>query len=294
MSNTTGLTPPFPATSSSPFVALLETYWASFFQDRDEAFVTLMLLFVSHEIIYFGRCIPYWIADMMPSMQKYKIQQKTIQNTSKNQWKVFRHVLMSHFFLELPMIVGFHPVAVYLGMAISAVPFPPLSKMILQIFLFFVFEDFFHYWAHRALHYGALYKHIHKQHHEWSAPFGLTAEYAHPVEVLILGMGTISGPLLWCYFTHDLHLATTMTWMTLRLFQAVEAHSGYDFPWSTHHWLPFWSGSEHHDYHHMAFTNNFSSSFRWWDHIFGTNKKYLAYKQRQKMELQEKKAKKAL
>ncbi|KAF9981294.1 C-4 sterol methyl oxidase [Modicella reniformis] len=266
----------------------LETYWASLFEDRNEAWVTLMLLFISHEVIYFGRCVPYLIADQIPSLQRYKIQQKTIQNTRQNQWKVFRYVLLSHFFLELPMIVGFHPIAVHFGMTISSIPFPTLSKMIPQIFFFFVFEDFFHYWAHRAMHYGPLYKHIHKIHHEFSAPFGLAAEYAHPIEVLVLGIGTIGGPLLWCYFTHDLHLITTMIWMTFRLFQAVEAHSGYDFPWSTHNWLPFWSGSEHHDYHHMAFTNNFATSFRWWDHIFGTNNKYLAHKERQKKERLEK------
>ncbi|KAF8968216.1 C-4 sterol methyl oxidase [Entomortierella lignicola] len=252
------------------------------------------MIFVSHEIIYFARCLPYLIADQIPALQKYKIQQKTIQNTSENQWKVFRYVLLSHFIFELPMIVGFHPIAVHFGMAIASVPFPPLTKMIGQIFLFFLFEDFFHYWAHRGLHYGPFYKHIHKLHHEWSAPFGLAAEYAHPVEVLILGTGTIGGPLLWCWYSGDLHLVTTITWMTLRLFQAVEAHSGYDFPWSTHNWLPGWSGSEHHDYHHMAFTNNFSTSFRWWDHIFGTNKKYLAYKKRQASERQALEAKKAL
>ena len=104
----------------------METHWASLFEGRDEALVTLALLFISHEIIYFGRCLPYLIADQMPSLQKYKIQQKTIQNTSQNQWKVFRYVLMSHFIFELPMIVGFHPIAVYFGMAISAVPFPSM------------------------------------------------------------------------------------------------------------------------------------------------------------------------
>lgn len=28
----------------------------------------------------------------------------------------------------------------------------------------------------------------------------------------------------------------------------------------------------------MAFTNNYSTSFRWWDHLFGTDDKYRAYK----------------
>lgn len=32
----------------------------------------------------------------------------------------------------------------------------------------------------------------------------------------------------------------------------------------------------------MAFTNNFSTSFRWWDRIFGTDDKYLQYRARVK------------
>jgi methylsterol monooxygenase len=55
-----------------------------------------------------------------------------------------------------------------------------------------------------------------------------------------------------------------------------------DFPWSLNHILPFWSGAEHHDFHHMAFTNNFSTSFRWWDRIFGTDVKYQEYRARVK------------
>lgn len=30
----------------------------------------------------------------------------------------------------------------------------------------------------------------------------------------------------------------------------------------------------------MAFTNNFSTSFRWWDRIFGTDDKYRQYRER--------------
>ncbi|KAL4252603.1 DHA14-like major facilitator [Pleurotus pulmonarius] len=135
--------------------------------------------------------------------------------------------------------------------------------------------------THQALHSGLLYKHIHKIHHKYSAPFGL-AEYAHPAEVAILGTGTIAGPLLYCYFTQNLHILTVYIWMTLRLFQAIDAHSGYDFPWSLQHILPFWSGADHHDFHHMAFINNFSTSFRWWDTIFGTDEKYRQYRARVK------------
>jgi methylsterol monooxygenase len=49
--------------------------------------------------------------------------------------------------------------------------------------------------------------------------------------------------------------------------------------------LPFWAGAEHHDYHHMAFVNCFSTSFRWWDHLMGTDLKYKAYRKKQADEL---------
>lgn len=78
------------------------------------------------------------------------------------------------------------------------------------------------------------------------------AEYAHPLEVLILGAGTIGGPLLYCLARPDLHIFTVYCWVTLRLFQAVDAHSGYDFPWSLNKIIPFWSGADHHDFHHMV------------------------------------------
>ena len=51
-----------------------------------------------------------------------------------------------------------------------------------------------------------------------------------------------------------------------------------DFPWSLQHILPFWSGAEHHDFYHMAFVNNFSTSFCWCDHLFGTDTKYQKYR----------------
>jgi methylsterol monooxygenase len=98
--------------------------------------------------------------------------------------------------------------------------------------IFFLFmEDFYQYFAHRLLHYGILYKKIHKLHHEFSAPFGIAAQYAHPAETLILGLGFFLGPFLWVYYFADLHVITMAVWLAIRLLQVVDSHSGYDFPW---------------------------------------------------------------
>lgn len=167
----------------------------------------------------------------------------------------------------------------YFGMA-TDVPFPAWTTMVYQIVVFFVLEDAWHYWFHRAFHWGPLYKYVHKIHHTYSAPFGLAAEYASPIEVMFLGFGTVGIPILWCAVTGNLHVLTMYTWIVLRLFQAIDAHSGYDFPWSLHNFLPFWAGAEHHDVHHEKFIGNFASSFRWWDYVFDTEASPEAVKRR--------------
>lgn len=37
----------------------------------------------------------------------------------------------------------------------------------------------------RLFHHPTLYKRFHKQHHEWTAPIGVVATYAHPLEHLV-------------------------------------------------------------------------------------------------------------
>lgn len=162
--------------------------------------------------------------------------------------------------------------ALFFGLS-TTVPFPSFFTMAYQIGIFFVLEDAWHYWNHRALHWGPLYRHVHKLHHQYSAPFGLAAEYASPIEVMLLGIGSIGVPIVWCALTKDLHILTMYVWISLRLIQAIDAHSGYEFPWSLHHFLPFWAGADHHDMHHEQFVGNYASSFRWWDHVLGTESK---------------------
>ncbi|KAK8192614.1 C-4 sterol methyl oxidase [Zalaria obscura] len=210
--------------------------------------------------------------------------------TAAEQWNCAKLVLLSHFTVELPQIWLFHPMAQFCGLD-TGVPFPPWWKMAYQIAIFFVLEDAWHYWTHRAMHWGPLYKMIHKIHHQYSAPFGLAAEYASPIEVMVLGFGTVGVPIVWCAFTKDLHILTMYIWIVLRLFQAIDAHSGYEFPWSLHHFLPFWAGADHHDTHHEKFIGNYASSFRWWDYVLDTESGPEAAKRRRERKLA--KAKKA-
>jgi methylsterol monooxygenase len=271
---------------------IIERLWAAWYMwMQNDTLATGILSFAMHEIVYFGRALPFMIMDKIPYFHRYKIQKQKIP-TLKEQWDCAAIVLLSHFTVELPQIWLFHPIATFFGLDYG-VPFPPVWKMAAQIVVLFIMEDAWHYWFHRALHYGPLYKAIHKMHHTYSAPFGLAAEYASPIEVMLLGIGTVGSPILLLGITGELHLFTMYAWIVLRLFQAIDAHSGYDFPWSLHNFLPVWAGAAHHDIHHEKFIGNYASSFRWWDYVLDTEAGAEAHKRRRDRKLAQIKAKKA-
>lgn len=248
---------------------LEEAWGAYYYWMNNDLFATGLLFFILHEVVYFGRCLPWYILDCIPYFKKYKIQEDKMPSNAE-QWECLKSVLKSHFLVEAVPIWFFHPLCQQIGIQFQ-VPFPLLAQMALQLLVFFVLEDAWHYWFHRGLHHGVFYKYIHKQHHRYAAPFGLAAEYAHPIEVMLLGCGTVGIPIIWCIITGELHLFTICLWISLRLFQAVDSHSGYELPWSLHHVLPFWAGADHHDDHHRYFIGGYSSSFRWWDHFLETD-----------------------
>ncbi|RDA82969.1 hypothetical protein CP532_0860 [Ophiocordyceps camponoti-leonardi (nom. inval.)] len=261
-----------------------ERLWAAWYLFmQNDTLATGIMSLAMHELVYFGRCIPFVIMGRIPYFQKYKIQKQKMP-TLKEQWDCASIVLVTHFTAELPQIWFFHPLATFFGMEYGA-PFPPLWKMALQIAVLFIMEDTWHYWFHRCLHYGPLYKAIHKIHHTYSAPFGLAAEYASPIEIMLLGMGVVGSPILMLCITGDLHLITMYIWIVLRVFQAIDAHSGYDFPWSLRHFLPVWAGADHHDMHHEKFIGNYASSFRWWDYFLDTEAGPEAHRRRREKKI---------
>jgi methylsterol monooxygenase len=100
----------------------LETQWEELYKDRNPLLVTGVLAFVMHELVYFGRFLPFLICDYLPYFRQYKIQPDKV-NTPADIWKCTKQVLFQHFFFEAPLIFFFHPMASMLGMNIAA-PFP--------------------------------------------------------------------------------------------------------------------------------------------------------------------------
>jgi len=260
--------------------AVLEHGWSFLLQHVSEENMITWGTLVAHEIFYFGSYIPFLIADFIPALHKYKVQQEK-PNTWSSYLKCLKYLVIVHFVVQWGMMLLFKPVVLYLGLVVTQ-PLPSWSSVAGTVLISFVLEDAYFYVVHRLLHYGPLYKYIHKKHHDYAAPIGIAAEYAHPVESLVLGIGTLVGPML---LTR--HLFSLWVWLLVRLYQTVEAHSGYDFPWSPTKLIPFWGGAIFHDFHHETFSGNYASTFTYMDYIFGTSKQYYTRKERRDREREE-------
>lgn len=138
----------------------------------------------------------------------------------------------------------------------------------------FIINDFLFYWAHRTLHHPLFYAKFHKQHHQFRATIGIAAEYAGPLEsVLANGIPTIAGPILF-----GSHPFTFWLYLFLRIWETVESHSGYDFPWSIWSLFDWQGGPEAHDFHHSHNVGNYGGvCFSFWDTLMGTDKSYREY-----------------
>lgn len=121
----------------------------------------------------------------------------------------------------------------------------------------------------RLFHHPHLYKRFHKQHHEWTAPIGLVATYAHPLEHVVGGhrlgpQGSTSGhlaitktnicsssplqlsnllPVVIGPVILGSHVSTTCMWYCVALISTTISHCGYH--------LPFLPSPEFHDFHHL-------------------------------------------
>ena len=127
---------------------------------------------------------------------------------------------------------------------------------------------------------------FHSRHHRLYVPYAYGALYNHPLEGFALD--TLGGGL--GYLLTGMTMRQSMWFFTGSTIKTVLDHSGYEFPWSLHHFLPFWAGAEHHDVHHEKFIGNYASSFRWWDFCLDTEAGAEASKARREKKLAKAKA----
>lgn len=196
-----------------------------------------------------------------PSLRKYRIQSRRPRKQAlvgpSLAWLVINNAIqLGVFLLAWPLLrkTGIH-----------GGPLPPWYVIVAEVVFFVYLDDGIFYWIHRKLHEGWLYKKVHSLHHRILTPWAITGHYMHPAEYMLIGTLALLGPVL-----VSAHLVTLWIWVALRQWEAADAHSGYDFPWTPMRLFPGSDGAVHHDFHHAKVKGNYASFLSHMDRWFGT------------------------
>lgn len=172
---------------------------------------------------------------------KYKVQEGKNQPVDQEKlWKCiktcsFNWVVVSPIFT----LVLYLPCQ-YIG-ALHKGECPTFERVLFEFLIFSLVEEVFFYYGHRMLHHPKMYAKLHKKHHEWTAPIGISSVYCGSFEMILSNLFPAAmGP-----FIMRSHIFVTWLWFALVIFSTTLAHGGYH--------VPFLFSPESHDYHHKTF-----------------------------------------
>ena len=128
---------------------------------------------------------------------------------------------------------------------------PTTTEMVATIAAFGVLQEAAFYYSHRLMHWGPLYRRVHKVHHEFHSPIALAATYSHPLEFVFQNI----APLVLPHLAARSHIVTFYVACYTGVISTQLAHTGYRFP------FPWTFGPDpqpnFHDFHHEASTGNY-------------------------------------
>jgi sterol desaturase/sphingolipid hydroxylase (fatty acid hydroxylase superfamily) len=130
-------------------------------------------------------------------------------------------------------------------------------------------HDAYFYWAHRAMHTRALYKHFHRFHHRTVTPTPWTAYAFALPEAIVMALFMP----LWLALVPTPE-PVVFTFLAVMILRNTMGHAGLELHprgWASHPVLKWISTTTHHDLHHAgSFNHNFGFYFTWWDKLMGT------------------------
>lgn len=157
-----------------------------------------------------------------------------------------------------------------------------LLWLILSLPLAMLIHETYYYWLHRWMHNPAIYKSIHKVHHNSLITSPWTAFSFHPIEGLLEGL--ILPIIVFVIPMHPYVIVTHLTLMTLT--SAINHLDVEIYPKGTlkNAFGRLWIGASHHSLHHQKFNCNYGLYFTFWDKWMKTESPFFKSRFREKTE----------
>ena len=147
----------------------------------------------------------------------------------------------------------------------------PLWWIPVSLLISLLLHETYYYWLHRWMHRPAIFRIVHKVHHDSHITSPWTAFSFHPLEGLLQA---VFLPVLLLLL--PMHLYVLVFQLTLMTFSSVINHLNIEvYPRKFHrHFLGKWMiGATHHALHHKQFKTNFGLYFTFWDKWKNTESK---------------------
>ena len=248
------------------------------------ALVKIVLYWIIHIVTHSLLAILY--AYKIPYFEQYRVNQDpwpwesdpvAFKKLQKSAIKTFFYIVL----VVLPLFLLLKARYGTISFKLDPKDFPTPFEMIWQMLFFYIAGETAFYWSHVLMHQPWFYKTFHKKHHEFKGTIGIAGLYFTTFDYLVNNITLGIGPNL---LGVRCHMFTSHMWTIVSVVDGIMVHSGYDFPWLHFSLLPFSSNSNEHDFHHSQNAGNYASYLVFWDYICGTNKNYLEFVAKKKVE----------
>jgi len=207
----------------------------------------VMMIYWIHGLMHLLLDISQW-----QPIYQYKIQQ-TKHLDRRRLPSLFHTLVKVQLLVFFPVCLAFAWISVNTTYGLSITTELPSSRALnLHLIGYALVDEVLFYGMHRLAHHRSLYRHVHKVHHEWTAPIALASDYCHPVEHLLVNvLPNIAYGLL---FGSDPF--SYLIWWIISYLASQTNHSGYRFPTAD---LSQEAQPNFHDLHHEKFNTNYGS-----------------------------------